>query len=122
MVREPMLRWSEGAVGLLGDACHPTLPMLAQGAVMAIEDGFILGRCFERYREPATALARYEAARRERTRAIVLGSAANAGRFHNRTLADPAGAKDYIDREWSRDAITGRYEWLFTYDVATAPI
>ncbi|HKM74764.1 MAG TPA: FAD-dependent monooxygenase, partial [Stellaceae bacterium] len=45
MVREPMERWSVGPATLLGDACHPTLPMLAQGAVMAIEDGLILARC-----------------------------------------------------------------------------
>jgi salicylate hydroxylase len=60
MVREPMERWSVGSVTLLGDACHPTLPMLAQGAVMAIEDGFILARCFERWPDDvATALDRY---------------------------------------------------------------
>ena len=122
LVREPMEQWCRGPVGLLGDACHPTLPMLAQGAVMAIEDGFILARCLARYRDPAPALAHYEAARRARTRDIVLGSAANARRFHNRALADPAQAKDYLDREWSKEAITRRYEWLFTYDVATAAI
>ena len=118
MVREPMGRWTVGPVTLLGDACHPTLPMLAQGAVMAIEDGFILARCVERWPDDlAAALARYERARSERTRAIVLGSAANARRFHNPALADPVGAKQYLDREWSRTAITSRYEWLFTYDV-----
>ena len=123
MVREPMERWSAGAATLLGDACHPTLPMLAQGAVMAIEDGFILARCFERWSDDvATALTRYERARGERTRAIVLGSAANARRFHNPALADPVGAKEYLDREWSRAAITSRYEWLFTYDVLGAEI
>ena len=100
MVREPMERWSVGSVTLLGDACHPTLPMLAQGAVMAIEDGFILARCFERWPDDvATALDRYERARSERTRAIVLGSADNARRFHNPALADPVGAKKYLDRE-----------------------
>jgi salicylate hydroxylase len=122
LVREPKPRWSEGCIGLLGDACHPTLPMLAQGAVMAIEDGYALARCFEQYGDPATALAHYERARGERTRAIVRGSAANAARFHNRALADPVEAKPYLDREWSREAITSRYEWLFTYDVAAAPI
>jgi salicylate hydroxylase len=122
LVREPMAEWSTGRIGLLGDACHPTLPMLAQGAVMAIEDGYVLARCFEHYRDPAAALARYQAARLERTSDIVRGSAANAERFHNRTLADPLGAKAYLDREWSRSAITRRYEWLFTYDVSTAPI
>jgi len=123
MVREPMERWTIGRVTLLGDACHPTLPMLAQGAVMAIEDGFILARCFERWPDDvATALDRYERARSERTRAIVLGSADNARRFHNPALADPVGAKEYLDREWSRAAITSRYEWLFTYDVVGAEI
>jgi salicylate hydroxylase len=118
MVREPMGQWTVGPVTLLGDACHPTLPMLAQGAVMAIEDGFILARCVERWPDDlVAALARYERARSERTRAIVLGSAANARRFHNPALADPVGAKQYLDREWSRTAITSRYEWLFTYDV-----
>ena len=123
MVREPMERWTIGPATLLGDACHPTLPMLAQGAVMAIEDGFILARCLERWPgDIATALTRYERARSERTRAIVLGSAANARRFHNPALADPVGAKEYLDRERSRAAITLRYEWLFTYDVLGAEI
>jgi 2-polyprenyl-6-methoxyphenol hydroxylase-like FAD-dependent oxidoreductase len=123
LVREPMERWTDGRVTLLGDACHPTLPMLAQGAVMAIEDGFILARCVERWPDNVvTALDRYERARCERTRAIVLGSAANARRFHNPALADPVGAKEYLDREWSRAAITSRYEWLFTYDVLGAVI
>jgi len=90
---------------------------------MAIEDGFILARCCERWpTDVATALACYERARRERTRAIVLGSAANARRFHNPALADPIDAKQYLDREWSRAAITSRYEWLFTYDVLSAEI
>jgi salicylate hydroxylase len=123
MVREPMERWTVGPVTLLGDACHPTLPMLAQGAVMAIEDGFILARCLERWPDDiAAALLRYERARLERTRNMVLGSAANADRFHNRALADPVRAKEYLDREWSRAAITSRYEWLFTYDVLSTGI
>ena len=116
MVREPMERWSLGRVTLLGDACHP---ILAQGAVMAIEDGFTLARCCERWPDDvATAFDRYERASSERTRATVLGSAANVRRFHNPALADPVGAKGHIDREWSRASITSRYEWLFTYDTS----
>ena len=45
--RPPMTQWTEGRVCLLGDACHPTLPFLAQGANMAIEDGLIVARCLD---------------------------------------------------------------------------
>jgi salicylate hydroxylase len=112
MVREPMPRWSVDGVTLLGDACHSMLPMLAQGAVMAIEDGYILARCLsEGAGDVPKGLARYEEARRERTRKVVEGSAANAKRFHNPQLTDPT-ASTAVDHRGSR-----RYEWLFRYDV-----
>jgi len=118
--RSPMDRWTIGHVSLLGDACHPTLPSLGQGAMMAIEDGFVLARCFERYSsDVGTALARYEDARRDRTRRVVTGSAENAKRFHNPALASRDGAQAYVDGEWSEDRIKQRYEWLFTYDVTS---
>jgi salicylate hydroxylase len=122
MVREPMPKWSVDRVSLLGDACHSMLPMLAQGAVMAIEDGFILARCLAETSGVPAALARYERARRERTRKVVEGSAANAKRFHNPQLADPAEAKKYVDREWDPARIADRYEWLFRYDVTQVPV
>jgi salicylate hydroxylase len=122
MGRDPLPRWTVGHVALLGDACHPTLPMLAQGAVMAIEDAVILGRCFDKYCDVATALARYQDARIAVTARKVAGANDNARRFHNETLGSEDGACAYVDREWSRDAIIRRYEWIFTYDVETAEI
>jgi salicylate hydroxylase len=123
MVRDPMPQWSRGSVTLMGDACHPTLPFLAQGAAMALEDGYVLARALERYRDaPRTALRQYEAARRERTSRIVLGSAANAARFHNPALAHAEGAADYVSREWTEERVKERYEWLFEYDVDAAPL
>jgi salicylate hydroxylase len=123
MVRPPMARWSAGRVTLLGDACHSMVPFLAQGAVMAIEDGYLLGRALAlREGDIQENLQRYENARRERTRRAVEGSADNIGRFHNRALADPAQARAYVEREWAGASVASRYEWLFTYDVATAPL
>ena len=117
MTRPPMSRWTVGRVTLLGDACHSMVPFLAQGAVMAIEDGFILARALSASPDLPAGLLKYEEARRERTRKAVEGSAANIGRFHHPALADPAQARDYIAREWAGRNVAERYEWLFSYDV-----
>ena len=50
-LRPTMERWSKGYCTLLGDACHSMVPFLAQGAVMAIEDGFVLARCLGEVRK-----------------------------------------------------------------------
>ena len=122
MHRAPLPKWSVGRVSLLGDACHSTLPFLAQGAAMAIEDGFILARALEDYSDAAVALGHYEAARRARTTRMVEGAAANTKRFHNPELAQVEGARAYVDREWNEARVKERYEWLFTYDVTTVPV
>jgi salicylate hydroxylase len=122
MGRDPLAQWTRERVTLLGDACHSTLPLLAQGAVMALEDAVILGRCFDKYGDVATAFARYEKARIEVTTRKVVGANDNAVRFHNPALATEAGATAYVDREWSREAIIQRYEWIFTYNVEAAEI
>jgi salicylate hydroxylase len=120
--REPMQRWSQGRVTLLGDACHPTLPFLAQGAGMALEDGLVLARCLEQFADVETALKRYESARLDRTSRIVRGSAENGRRFHNNSLRDAAQAQAYVDAEWEAGRVAERYDWLFRYDATTAPL
>lgn len=121
--RQPMQTWTVGRATLLGDACHPTLPFLAQGAVMALEDGIVLARCLDAHNQDLEAgLSRYEALRLQRTSKIVLGSAANAARFHNPLLADPVEASRYVDREWNEDRVRERYEWLFSYDATAVDV
>ena len=65
--RDPLPLWSQGRATLLGDAAHPMLPFLGQGATMAIEDGIVLARALEAYDDVSTAFAAYEAVRRPRT-------------------------------------------------------
>ena len=78
--REPLPQWSVGRVSLLGDACHPMLPFMAQGAGMSIEDGVVVARCLaqaQQLNDVAPALQRYAAARQARTAEIQIGSRGN---------------------------------------------
>lgn len=122
MGRAPLETWTDGRVALMGDACHPTLPFLAQGAIMAIEDGYMLARCLDSLDNVEAALTHFQNARVERTTKIVIGSTAAGKRFHNPALADPAGAVDYVTQEWTPEKTRTRYDWLFEYDATTAPI
>lgn len=80
---DPMQGWSRGNVTLLGDAAHPMLPYLSQGAAMGIEDGWVLARALtETGVDVATALQIYEAARLPRTRDVQLGARARARSYH----------------------------------------
>ena len=78
--RDPLPVWSVGTVTLLGDACHPMLPFMAQGAGMAIEDAVVLGRCLQAAKtksQAQQALKIYEKTRQQRTAQIQLGSRGN---------------------------------------------
>ena len=120
--REPLARFSHGRATLVGDAAHPTLPMLAQGANMAIEDGVVLARCLAAYGDVETALARYDAARVERTARLVRGANEMAKRFHNPALADASGAKAYVDAQWNEETVKQRYDWIFQYDATRVAV
>jgi salicylate hydroxylase len=116
MSREPMQQWSVGRCTLLGDACHPSLPFLAQGANMALEDGAVLARCLAAGDDAKAALLRYEALRVGRTSEIVRRSAENGKRSHSRTLTHKDEAEAYINAEWGKEKVEQRYDWLYGYD------
>ena len=121
-LRGPLPRWTQGRITLLGDACHPTLPFMAQGAVMAIEDGLVLARALEGATDVPRALMAYEAARQERTTRVVEGSAANTRRYHNPILGEPALAAAHVEHELAAAPAMERFDWLYRYDATTIPI
>ncbi|EXJ54893.1 salicylate hydroxylase [Cladophialophora psammophila CBS 110553] len=100
---QPLPTWIQGSVALLGDACHPTLPHLAQGAVQAIEDGAVLGVCLSRIKDtsPETiygALKCYEETRKQRAETLVEMAASSGRELH---LGEGA-AKDERDLQFAK--------------------
>jgi salicylate hydroxylase len=112
--REPLVAWSSGHATLLGDAAHPILPFLGHGAVLAIEDAVVLGRALGAASTTGEALARYEAARRERASFVVLESRKAARAFH---APDP---ETYRTRTHGKAADEGI--GLFAYNAVTQPV
>jgi salicylate hydroxylase/6-hydroxynicotinate 3-monooxygenase len=99
--RDPLPRWGEGRIVLLGDACHPMTPYMAQGAAMALEDAAVLSRCLQGI-EPdciPAALRRYELTRKERASRVQLTSRKNT---------------------WMRQSTDG--DWVYGYDAWRVPL
>jgi salicylate hydroxylase len=107
--RSPMSRWGQGRVSLLGDACHPTLPFMAQGAAMAIEDAAVLAGCLGGA-SIEKGLDRYENLRRARTTSIQKGSRRNAKVFHL------SGMKAWLRNKAVRAAGNRVMDQLFSYN------
>ncbi len=123
MVRGPMPAWSRGRITLLGDACHPTLPFLGQGGVMSIEDGYIVAACLAKYfDDPATAFARYEEIRRERTASVVKKSHENRRSAFSPALANDNAVATEVAREWQQERVRERMEWLYAYDATAVAV
>ena len=85
--RPPMKQWSKGRIILLGDAAHPMLPFLAQGAAMAIEDGAVLADCISGYEDNEKSLKYFEQIRKPRTSFVQLAARRNAKILHLSGLA-----------------------------------
>lgn len=85
--RLPMKQWSKGRIIVLGDAAHPMLPFLAQGAAMAIEDGAVLANCIDNFDEVEEALKYFEKIRKPRTSYVQSAARRNAKVLHLSGLA-----------------------------------
>jgi len=99
--RDPLPRWSKGRVVLLGDACHPMTPYMAQGAATAMEDAAVLARCIEAAEDFEAAFELYKAHRKPRTSRVQAISSANT---------------------WMRSPSADDPAWLYGYDAWRAPL
>jgi len=120
--RDPIPAWSKGRATILGDAAHPMLPYLGQGAGQAIEDGCVLAAALDKHADdPIVALELYERSRRPRASRVVLTSRARGDDNH---LVSPVAAlsrdvRITIRRRLGRD-VTGRGEgWIAEYDAGS---
>jgi salicylate hydroxylase len=117
--RDPLERWHEERVVLLGDACHPMPPFQAQGAAMAIEDSIVLAKSLQAHGVSATALGTYEKLRKPRTSKVLASARANMGVFHRSnafTQAATYGPLKLADRLFP-SFMRSRQDWIYGYDV-----
>ncbi len=104
--RDPLTSWTRGAIALLGDAAHPMMPTLAQGAAITLEDAYVLARALARRRDdPIAALKVYEGERLPRARDVQLQARQQFLNTRMRPAPPPL----------SRD-------WIFQYDATREPI
>jgi salicylate hydroxylase len=98
----------------MGDAAHPMLPFLAQGAGMAIEDAAVLAREIARVpRDRAAALRNYEAARQPRTARVQRAARRNDFRYHLRQPA--AYLRDAVLRALGGERLLAQYNWIYRW-------
>jgi salicylate hydroxylase len=112
--RRPLLRWSQGAVALLGDAAHPMLPYLAQGAAMAIEDAAVAAQCLARMPQDAPqALRTYCVLRRSRAWKVQRLAARTGARYHWSGVQGVL--RDAVLRTMGGAALLRRYDWIYDW-------
>ncbi|MBO6853373.1 MAG: FAD-dependent monooxygenase [Marivivens sp.] len=119
LFRHPVAaRWQDGArLALIGDAAHPTLPFLAQGANLAIEDGYVLARCLAGAETQDKALASYEAQRKPRVSRAIAEANANAKRYHMGPVMGLGRAVALgLIGKLAPERFLRRYDWLYGFD------
>lgn len=119
LFRHPVAEnWHLGSVAILGDAAHPTLPFLAQGANLAIEDAFVLARCCDEATSLDAGLQNYQNLRRARVVKAIHAANNNARDYHlsgvKRVVAH-AGLR--VMGRFAPNAFLNRLGWLYDHDV-----
>lgn len=117
-------RWSRGRVALLGDAAHPTLPFLAQGAVMALEDALVIAASLSRQLAVGgadlprieAAFSDYEKSRRTRVYRVIDAAQRNGQVYHLSGAA--ALARNLVLQATPGSRLIAGYDWLYGFETA----
>lgn len=120
LFRHPVAKtWQRGHLALLGDAAHPTLPFLAQGASMALEDAWVLADALAGTDTVAAALADYQSRREKRVRRVISAANGNAWKYHIRPapLRRAAHTVMRLGGHFAPDRMMRQFDWLYTHDV-----
>lgn len=120
LFRHPVAQvWQRDHLALLGDAAHPTLPFLAQGASMALEDAWVLAQSIASHDTLAAGLAAYQIRRETRVRRVIAAANSNAWKYHLRPapLRLAAHAVMRLGGALAPDRMMRQFDWLYTHDV-----
>ncbi len=110
-------RWSKGPVVLIGDAAHPTLPFMAQGANLALEDAGVLARLLTDCADINSAFERFEKIRKTRVTRIISAARANGRNYHRRGLSKIAAHLALgLGQRLEPGLVARRFDWIYAHD------
>ncbi len=120
LFRHPVAEcWHKGRVAILGDAAHPTLPFMAQGAVMALEDAWVLADALDQAESVEVGLAAYQARRRERAAKVIDAASKNARNYH--LAAGPMRIAAHtalrLGSTFAPSLALKKFDWIYGHDV-----
>jgi salicylate hydroxylase len=123
LFRHPVAaQWSRNRLVMLGDAAHPTLPFMAQGAVQAIEDAWALAASLAKHDTPQDAFSAYQSIREARVRRVIATANGNAWKYHLAFVPLRFGAHTALRllNAARPQSMVRQFDWIYNYDVTKA--
>lgn len=120
LFRHPVAeKWYQGRVAILGDAAHPTLPFMAQGAVMALEDAWVLADALDKADSVEAGLTAYQARRHERASKVIEAASKNARNYHlaSGPLRFAAHTALRVGSRFAPSLAMKKFDWVYKHDV-----
>ncbi|MBY6134661.1 FAD-dependent monooxygenase [Nocardioides marinus] len=119
LFRHPVAEcWHRGNAAIVGDAAHPTLPFMAQGANLALEDAWVLARSLAEAPGVESGLAMYQQRRRDRAEKVVRTASRNAWKYHLRApLNWPAHQVLKLAGRFAPERMVRQFDWIYRHDV-----